>query len=166
MSLQTTRSNRCCICPVGQVCNSPCVHQFHPVPFDLCLPKNRHKEWAKESNHELPKQSQRDEHRRAHLVAFVSSFTLRRTHTAFVSQDHKLVQWRWKHTCLSILYLCRLIVPFLLCHRGLPVNRKTYIRIITTARRKVTNERVANIWKWKILSCSQLHISLPTLVYF
>lgn len=97
MSLHTTRNNRCCICPVGRVCNSPCVHQFHHVPFDLCLPKDQHKEWVKESNHELSEQSQRDEHRGAHLVAFVSSFTLRRTHTAFISQDHKLVQWSWKH---------------------------------------------------------------------
>lgn len=91
---ETTGSQSCIVC---FVCNSPCVHQFHPIPFDLCLPiRRREKEWVKENKShrrafravtERRASLRRSDscYERAHLVAFVSSFTLQRTHTTLVS---------------------------------------------------------------------------------
>lgn len=81
---------------VGSVTHLASISSI-PSPLTFVALRKRHQEWVKE-NLTMSFQSSHGEKstppklQGAHLVAFVSSFALQRSHRAFVSHDHELVQ--------------------------------------------------------------------------
>lgn len=107
---------------------------INPIPSSLAFVSLRKRDeecdacvwpWAFRAVAERRAALRRSDSCSAHLVAFVSFFTLQKTQTPV---SPWISAASLKQTL--VLYLCRLIVPFLLWHHGLPGNRnRHHIRI-------------------------------------